>query len=65
MKSVIWCRRTFICILSLGCITAVAIFNHTDPSWAIASMAVGLAGANAGESAFKAMQERMKMVKPE
>lgn len=53
MKSFLYCRRTFIAILSIGCLTAIGIYKDHDVSMAIASVAIGLAVSNAGENAAK------------
>lgn len=47
MKKLLTCRRSMIAILAIFCLTAVALVNGTDTSMAIASVAMGVAGANA------------------
>ncbi len=54
MKHLLLCRRTFIAALAIGCLTALGIHNNIDVSMALASVAIGLAAANAGESAARA-----------
>jgi len=54
MKSLLSCRRTYIASLAIGCLTALGIHNNIDVSMALASVAIGLAAANAGENAARA-----------
>ncbi len=49
MKNLMYCRRTFIATFSIILLTALGLVNKTDVSMAIATIAVGLAGANAYE----------------
>lgn len=53
MKNILFCRRTFIAVLSIGCLTALGIYKEHDVSMALASVAVGLAASNAAEGAAK------------
>lgn len=53
MKSVLYCRRTFIAIVAIGCLTAMAFINNVDTSMAIATVAVGLSAANSFAEANK------------
>jgi hypothetical protein len=57
MKNFMLCRRTFIATLSIICLTAIGIVNHMDVSMALASVAIGLAAANAHERASKSKSE--------
>lgn len=50
MKTLWHSRRTFISALAVVCITAVGIYKGFDVSMALASVAIGMAGANAYES---------------
>lgn len=54
MKHLVECRRTYIATLALGCLTALGLHNNIDVSMALASVAIGLAAANAGENAARA-----------
>lgn len=53
MKSFLYCRRTFIAVISMGCLTALGILKTYDVSMALASVAIGIAVSNAGENAMK------------
>lgn len=57
MKYVFECRRTFIALLSIACLTAIGIYKGIDVSVAIAGVAVGLAGANSYEKKGKTGHE--------
>lgn len=54
MRNVLICRRTFIALVAIFSILAMALVNHVDTSAALASVAMALAGSNAAEAAFKA-----------
>ena len=58
MKYFAVCRRTFIAVFSILCMTGLSVVNGFDPSMAIASVAIGLAGANAAEKAMTARGEK-------
>jgi len=60
MKQTLFCRRTYIATLAILSLVGIGLYNNFDVSWAIASIAVGLAGSNAAESAMKALSERPK-----
>lgn len=49
MRSLWTSRRTFIATLSVLCMTALGLYNHIDVSMALASIAIGVAAANAHE----------------
>lgn len=49
MKFLKTCRRTFIAALAIGCLTVLGLAKDFDVSMALASVAIGLAGANAYE----------------
>lgn len=51
MHKIISCRRTFVAVFAVTCLTVIALINGTDTSIAIASVAVGIAGANAYQKA--------------
>lgn len=53
MRNILICRRTFICTLAILCLTAIGLYKGIDVSMALASVAIGLAGANAYENAGK------------
>ena len=50
MKTLWHSRRTFISTLAILCMTAVGLYKGIDVSMALASVAIGVAGANAFES---------------
>lgn len=52
MKNVLVCRRTFIAVISITALLVLG-WRGMDVSTSIAVIAVGLAGANAGEAAMK------------
>ncbi len=56
MKSLLYCRRTFIAITSILALTVLGLVKGFDVSMALASVAVGLAASNAAEGASKARQ---------
>lgn len=47
------CRRTFIATLGMLACVALGLVNHTDVTGSIASIAIGLAAANAGEGIYR------------
>lgn len=49
MLHLLRCRRTFIALVAIACLTALGFYKSTDTSMAIASVAIGLAGANSYE----------------
>lgn len=49
MRNILYCRRTFIAILSISVLAAMAFVNGTDTSMAIASIAAAIGAANAFE----------------
>ena len=57
MKYVWECRRTFISVLGILCLLALGLVQDMDVATAIATVAVGVAAANAGEAAFKKREE--------
>ena len=54
MKNILYCRRTFIAALAICCLTALGILKDMDVAMALASVAIGLAGANSYEKASTA-----------
>lgn len=54
MKNLLYCRRTYIATLSILALAGLSAYGGFDPSMAIASIAVGLAGANAFEKGWSA-----------
>lgn len=67
MRNIMVCRRTFICTLAILCLTAIGLYKGVDVSMALASVAIGLAGANAYEMAGKrkTVQQDIKVSVPE
>jgi NhaP-type Na+/H+ or K+/H+ antiporter len=57
MKHIWKCRRTFVSMVSLGALVVLGLVNHADVAGAIATVAVGLAAANAGEAAMGKKKE--------
>jgi hypothetical protein len=49
MLHLLKCRRTFVALVAIACLTTIALEKGIDVSMAVASVAVGLAGANAYE----------------
>ena len=49
MKHIINCRRTFIAVLAILCLTSLGLVKGIDVSMALASVAIGLAAANSYE----------------
>lgn len=58
MKNLLYCRRSTVALLSIGILSAMAFFKDMDTSVAIASVAMGLAAANAGEAVGKGRYRR-------
>ena len=46
------CRRSLIAILAIGCLTYLGVHNNIDVSMALASVAIGLAGANSAQNIY-------------
>lgn len=53
MRNILICRRMFIAVLAICCLTGLGVYRDIDVSMAIASVAVGLAASNAAEGAAK------------
>lgn len=53
MKNIMYCRRTFIAVLAIGCLAAMAFAKGMDTAMALASVAIGLAASNSYENANK------------
>lgn len=53
MKHFLYCRRTFIAILSIGCLTLISLVKGFDVSMSLATVAIGLAASNAAEGIGK------------
>ena len=53
INNLMYCRRTFIALVALGCLTLLGIQNKEDVAASIAAVAMGLAGANAFEKKEK------------
>ncbi len=49
IRYVLTCRRTVTALISISCLTAIALVKGIDTSSAIAAVSIGLAGANAYE----------------
>lgn len=60
MKNVLLCRRTFIACMSILCLTALGLVKGMDVAMSLASVAIGLAGANSFEAAAKSKSEFRK-----
>ena len=56
MKSIFTCRRTFLGVLSICCLTFLGYYSKIEVAGAIATIVIGVAGANSfqkvGESKF-------------
>ncbi len=53
MRSVLYCRRTFIAVLAICMLAVMAFVKGIDTSAALASVAIGLACANSAEAFSK------------
>lgn len=53
MKTLFYCRRTFVAALSIAALTAIGILKGIDVSLAIATVSIGLAAANSYEGSTK------------
>lgn len=53
MKKILDCRRTFVSVLAIVCLTALGIHKGIDTSMAIAGIAAALSGSNAWEGRGK------------
>lgn len=53
------CRRTVTCLFAITCLTALGIVKGFDTSMSIASVAIGLAGANAYEKSKLVKQDKL------
>lgn len=60
MKNILVCRRTFIAVLSIVCLTALGLLKDIDVAMSLASIAIGLAGSNAFEATAKSKSEFRK-----
>jgi hypothetical protein len=60
MAKIMTCRRTFICTLSVICLTAIALVKGMDVSTSIAAIAIGIAGANAAEGSVAKIKAAVK-----
>ena len=49
MRILLKCRRTVVAIFAICCLTVLGLAKDFDVSMALASVAIGLAGANAFE----------------
>lgn len=58
MRKIFKCRRTSIALISIACLTAIGLLGHIDVSTAIATIAVGLAGANSMEASVRHYSDR-------
>lgn len=59
MRQLLICRRTFIALVSIAALVAVSITGHYDVSYAIASVAIGLAGANSVQESLRHKYEAL------
>lgn len=53
MRAILSCRRTFITVMGISCLTALGIVHGTDVSLAIAGCVAALAGSNAAEASMR------------
>lgn len=51
MKNFLYCRRTFVAITAILALFCLGYFKGTDVAMSIASIAIGIAGANSYEKA--------------
>lgn len=52
MKYITTCRRTFVAIFAIGCLTALG-FNDLEVAGSIATVAMAVAASNAAQKAFQ------------
>ena len=52
MKFIFKCRRTFIAVFSISCLTALGLLAHLEVAGAIATVAMAVAAANAAQKTF-------------
>lgn len=58
MKQLLKCRRSLIAILAIACLTFLGWeLKSADVAMAIATVAIGIAGANSAESVFSAKKK--------
>lgn len=60
LKSLLLCRRTFVALFSVSCLTWIGLTTTTDVAAAIAAVAIGLAGSNAAQRAYTARYSKPK-----
>lgn len=53
MRRIFLCRRTYVATLAITSLAVLGVWRGIDVSMAIASVSVGLAGANAFEESAK------------
>jgi hypothetical protein len=53
MRKLMSCRRSLIAIFAITCLMVLGLYNGIDVSLSIASVAIGLAGANSYEASRK------------
>ncbi len=59
MKYIWRCRRTYICTLSIACLTALGLIKGLDVASSLAAVAIGLAGSNAVEGFMTKKSEKV------
>lgn len=57
MKKFMQCRRTFVGVVAIVCLTALGVAVNADVSMAIASVAIGIAGSNAAQGILARKEE--------
>jgi hypothetical protein len=57
MRPLFKCRRTVTALVSIMCLTIIALVKSIDTSAALAAVAMALAGANASESVFSKKED--------
>lgn len=58
MLHLLHCRRTFIAVLSLACLTLICMVKGVDVAGAIATISVALGASNAAEASAKHLANR-------
>jgi len=53
MKHIWKCRRTFIAVFSISCLTALGIFSGLEVGGPIATVAFAIAASNAAQKAYQ------------
>lgn len=64
MKYIWVCRRTFVAIFAISCLTAIGVMTDLDVASAIATTALAVAGANSAQKIFQREDNPPGALKP-